>query len=162
MKQEDKEKVVHHALINGYERFYRLAFSYVKNEADAMDIVQESAYKAIQKCDGLKSEEYVMTWLYRIVVNEALQFIRKQKRETTTEAIPEESALDQYADIDLEAAIEKLEPRDQAIIRLRFFEDMTISDIAAILQYSQSTVKSRLYRAMDKMKVQLETERNAI
>lgn len=156
MKSAEKEKLVHETLVKEYDKFYRLAYSYVKNEADAMDIVQESAYKAILKSDGLKSKEYIMTWLYRIVVNEALQFLRKQKKEVVLDTMEEEGTSDQYADIDLETAIEKLTPEDQTIIRLRFFEDMKIADVADILQLSENTVKSRLYRAMEKLKLQLE------
>ena len=59
------------ALTEGYEKYYRLAYSYVHNEADALDIVQEAAYKAILKSDSLKEPQYVETWVYRIVINEA-------------------------------------------------------------------------------------------
>ena len=66
-------------LTDNYQKYYRLAYSYVHNEADAMDIVQEGAYKAILKSGLLENPDYVGTWIYRIMVNEALSFIRKQK-----------------------------------------------------------------------------------
>ena len=71
MSDRKKEQAVERALTEGYEKYYRLAYSYVHNEADALDIVQEAAYKAILKSDSLKEPQYVETWVYRIVVNEA-------------------------------------------------------------------------------------------
>ena len=55
MSDRKKEQAVERALTEGYEKYYRLAYSYVHNEADALDIVQEAAYKAILKSD--RSEE---------------------------------------------------------------------------------------------------------
>ena len=49
-------------LIDQYERFYRLAYSYVHNEADALDVVQESACKAIIQCKKLKDTEKLLPW----------------------------------------------------------------------------------------------------
>lgn len=54
MSDRKKEQAVERALTEGYEKYYRLAYSYVHNEADALDIVQEAAYKAILKSDSLK------------------------------------------------------------------------------------------------------------
>ena len=70
MSDRKKEQAVERALTEGYEKYYRLAYSYVHNEADALDIVQEAAYKAILKSDSLKEPQYVETWVYRIVINE--------------------------------------------------------------------------------------------
>ena len=65
MSDRKKEQAVERALTEGYEKYYRLAYSYVHNEADALDIVQEAAYKAILKSDSLKEPQYVETWVYR-------------------------------------------------------------------------------------------------
>ena len=69
-------------LIDQYERLYRLAYSYVHNEADALDIVQESACKAITQCKNLKDTEKLFPWLCRIVVNTSLDLLRNQTKET--------------------------------------------------------------------------------
>lgn len=74
------ENLINENLIKNYNKYYRLAYSYVHNESDAMDIVQEGAYKAILKSESLKSVEYIDTWIYRIMINEALGFLRKNKR----------------------------------------------------------------------------------
>ena len=60
MKQK-REALVEKLLIENYEIYYRLAYSYVHNEADAMDIVQEGAYKAILKSESLEREDFAGT-----------------------------------------------------------------------------------------------------
>lgn len=114
MSDRKKEQAVERALTEGYEKYYRLAYSYVHNEADALDIVQEAAYKAILKSDSLKEPQYVETWVYRIVINEACSFLRSRK------------------------------------------ESVDVEEIAKILDENLSTVKSRLYRVMKKLRLNLE------
>ena len=103
MSDRKKEQAVEHALTEGYEKYYRLAYSYVHNEADALDIVQEAAYKAILKSDSLKEPQYVETWVYRIVVNEACSFLRSRKESTDVDEIQAASE-DTYENIDLKRA----------------------------------------------------------
>lgn len=155
MSRNRKEEAVQDALIRHYDKYYRLAFSYVHNEADAMDIVQEGAYKAILKSDSLKNVEFADTWIYRIMINEAFSLLRKQKETTDIE---EAAAVheDTYENIDLRQAIAKLDPKDRTIVTLRFFEDMRLDEIADIMEENLNTVKSRLYRVMNKLKIVLQ------
>lgn len=152
----DIAKLVEADLIANYERYYRLAFSYVRNEADALDVVQEGAYRAVKNCKKIRQAEYITTWIYRIMINEALKVIKHSKRIAQLSDEYEEGASDTYDDQDLGKAIEKLEETDQAIIRLRFFEDLPLRQIAEILETNENTVKSRLYRALGKLKINLE------
>lgn len=155
MFKKDLEEIVHTRLVENYDKYYRLAFSYVHNEDDAQDIVQEGAYKAIFRSKSIKKEEYIDTWIYRIMINEALQFLRRQKREIAAEIDGNLSTLDTYENLDLKKAIEELEPLDRTIIILRYFEDMQIGKIADIMELNVNTVKSHLYRSMEKMKLSL-------
>ena len=63
-----------------------------------------------------------------------------------------------FADLDLREALEHLEEKDRRIIELRFFEDMELGAIAEILDENLSTIKSRLYRALRKLKIELSDE----
>lgn len=143
-------------LIENYARFYRLAYSYVQREADAMDIVQEGAYKAILNSGSLKNINYIQTWIYRIMINEALAFIKKNKITYEPYDTIEQSSSDVYEDIDLKKTIENLGEPDKTIIKLRFFEDMKLEQIAGILGENLNTTKSKLYRALKTMKLSLE------
>lgn len=154
-KDREVEELVHQNLVENYDKYYRLAYSYVHNEADAQDIVQEAAYKAIFKSNTLKSPEYAGTWIYRIIVNEALGFLRKSGRMQPEAEIETENHVDVYRDFDLEEAIEGLEPLEKTIITLRFFEDFKLEQIALVTNENISTVKSRLYRALKKLRISL-------
>jgi len=151
-----KDAVISEILTMDYAMFYRIAYSYVRNEADAQDIVQESAYKAIYHANKLKKTEYAKTWICRIVINEAISFLRKSKKEQT-EPMDRELAGRETEDMtDLRTAMEKLLPEEKTVIVLRFFEDMKLEEIAQVCEESLSTVKSRLYRTLKKLKLDLE------
>lgn len=155
----DIQTLVSQRFIHNYPRFYRLAYHYLGQEADAQDAVQEAAYKAILKCRSLRSPEWIDTWLYRIVINESLSILRKKRRQTDGNTVLEQIPVqDQYQDLDLREAIAQLDTLDQTIITLRFFEELKLDQIAAITRQPLSKVKSRLYRAMKKLKLSLTEE----
>ena len=158
MKASEKEALVHECLVKNYEKYYRMAYSYVFCEQDAMDIVQESAYRAILKSDLLKQPEYVDTWICKIVINEALRFLKKNKLASVDmESLPEQGKEDEVEDIDLQRALEKLDNQERAIVVLRYFEEEKLENIGKTMNLNVNTVKSRLYRAMDKLKKYMET-----
>lgn len=80
LSRKTKEKAVEDLLLQNYDQYYRLAYSYVHNEADAGDIVQNGAYKAIRSSSDLKEVRYAATWLYRIMLNEIFSFCKQKKR----------------------------------------------------------------------------------
>lgn len=153
-KHSEKGEVIRRILLDNYESYYRLAFAYVHNEADAMDIVQEGAYRAMLKADELREERFAGTWVYRIMINEAKGYLRKNRRETGE---PDENlaAEESCRDMDLEAAVGRLPESERTLIVLRFYEDKQLSEIAEILQENLSTVKSRLYRTLKKLRQEL-------
>ncbi len=151
-----KDAVISEILTNDYAMFYRIAFSYVRSEADAQDIVQESAYKAIYHAAKLKKTEYARTWICRIVINEAVSYLRKQKKEQAEPILMDIPGRETADTTDLKAALERLAPEEKTVIILRFFEDMKLEEIAAVCKESVSTVKSRLYRTLKKLKLDLE------
>lgn len=67
-------------LVSGQADFYRLAFSYVKNRDAALDVVQESIVKALSKSDTLRETAYLKTWFYRILLNESMNYFRRNQR----------------------------------------------------------------------------------
>ena len=153
------EQTVHQQLaafiVDHQEDFYRLAYSHVKNRDAALDVVQESIVKALAKSDGLRQPEHLKPWFYRILLNESMNHYRRTRR-----LVPLEDAAPEAADprgdpaerLDLYDAIERLEPREQAIIRLRLFEDMKLEEIARATGANLNTVKSRLCKALKKLR----------
>lgn len=138
---------------NNQERLYRVAFSYTKNEDASLDIVQEAIAKALKNIGKLKEEKYVKTWFYRILINECLQYIKRNKRIITCELQEIENQIEwnnniSVDGIDLYKTIQNLEKDLRIVIILRFFEDMKIEEIAQITKLNVSTVKSRLYKGL--------------
>ncbi len=154
-KHKKMEQCIEKILLDNYDRYYRLAYSYTHNEADAQDIVQNGAYKAILYSDSLKNVEYAKTWLYRIMLNETLELLKKQKEPSLDEIMVETGQEDVYEDIDLQRALNSMSKEDKAVIELRYFEDLKLSEIAKILGENENTIKSRLYRGLKKMKLEL-------
>ncbi len=149
------QKLVETELLSSYDSLYRLAYTYVKNESDAMDIVQESAYKAIKHSSSIKNKAYIKTWLWRIVINTSLELLRQKQREISTCTLEEEGAEDTYLDFDTLDALNILNEKERAVIILRFFEGQKLQEIANALEENISTTKSILYRSLKKLKAKL-------
>ncbi len=153
------ERAAESLLIRNYERYYRLAYAYVKTEEDALDVVQESAYKVMANCKKVEQAEYLETWIYRIVLNTAKDVLRRRMPVLPLDPEAEQKLAgceDCYEDLDLKEALNRLEESEKTIVLLRFFEDRTLEEIARTTDMNLSTVKSRLYRALKKLKITLE------
>lgn len=145
------------------ERFYRFAYRYMKNTDASVEVVQESIVKALEKIHTLRKKEYLKTWFYRILINECLTNLRKNKKIVLLDQYDEVPYIDNTSDKKELAyiifkAIDNLDQKYKTIILLRFYEDMMISDIAEVLKININTVKSRLYRALDMLKDELRNE----
>ena len=139
------------------DKLYRIAFSYVKNEDLALDIVQESIEKALRNIKTLKHVEYVKTWFYRILINESLGYIRRNKNTTLCQVEDLKDNIEWNDNITIEGIdlynnIGKLKEKLRTVIILRFFEDLKIEEIARITKTSPNTVKSRLYKGLEELK----------
>ncbi|GEK32488.1 RNA polymerase sigma factor [Kurthia sibirica] len=142
------------------DRFYFLAYSYTKNEQDALDIIQDSIQKAMLALHNLDKVESMKSWFYKIVVRTALDFIRKHKRiqvtdDTTLHHLTTNHE-DHYENTDLQFALSALPQKYREIIILHYFEDLKLSEVATVLDTNISTIKSRLYRALKLLKIQLD------
>ncbi|TCM96219.1 RNA polymerase sigma (SigV) subunit [Paenibacillus sp. BK033] len=153
------EQLLTNCITENKENIYRLAYSYVKNKEDALDIVQDSIYKAMTSIELLKDSTAVKSWFYRIVVNTSLDFLRKHKRVHPMDLEKLEfyalGAEDSYMDIDLVRTLADLPPKYREVVVLRFFEDMKIEEVAEVLQENVNTVKTRLYQALRLLRAKL-------
>ena len=155
--KSDQEALIEKMLIEQYPKYYRIAWGYVRQEEAALDVVQEGAYKAIRHAAQLKQPEYADTWICRIMMHEAAAYFRKNGRERAALDREEQGREDDYEDMDLRKAMDALSPNERAVIQLRFFEDMSLQQVAQVMDDNLSTVKSRLYRALSKLRISLET-----
>ena len=160
--QDVKETLINYIRDN-QDKLYRMAFSYAKNEDAALDIVQEAITKALKNIDKLKEEKYVNTWFYRIVINECLQYIKKNKKMMYCRLQEIENKVDwkdsiTYEGIDTYKYVQKLSPKIKTVILLRFFEDKKIEEIAKITNTNVNTVKSILYKGLKELRKWLKNE----
>lgn len=149
-------------LLSDQQKFYRLAYSYCHDPEAAMDIVQAAACKALEHYTTLRDHRYLKTWFYRILINESLDYLRRNQRERPEETLPDAAAhdpLQQQADhLDLYQAIQQLPAQLKTIVLLHYFEDLTLKQIAQITQTNENTVKSRLYSGLKKLRLTLEED----
>lgn len=158
MNKKLYEKLIQY-ILDQQDRFYRLAYSYTKNQEDALDAVQNAICKALEAYDSIRNADAIKTWFYRILINECLRVIKKRKQDAVSADIEEQDAVYYEKAFDRENVddeLEKLEPDVQEIIRLRFFEEMSLKEIAAITGYNLNTVKTKLYRGLKLLKENME------
>lgn len=165
---DNKYELIVSYIINNQEKFYRLAFSYVHTKDGALDIVQNAICKALENYESVKNINAVNTWLYRIVVNESITYIKKNNREIYSDDIElimdvEQSKTlsvmqkDEIYDTDnITKAIDELPLDLQTIIKLHFFDELTLKEIADITGLNVNSVKSKLYRCLRKLKIDME------
>lgn len=157
--QNKKEKLKLY-ITNNLDKLYRLAFSYAKNEHDAEDIVNESVKRALDAIYQLEKEEFLGTWMYRIVINTASSYMKMKSKLIYIDEIIENTLVkeDKYQDTDLYNMVMKLDSKYRIVIVLRFYEDMAIDKIAEALNENVSTVKTRLYKALKLLKIEMNEE----
>ena len=146
-------------LVEDQARFYRLAYSYLHNREEALDAVQTAVCKALEKQDGLKDADAMRTWFYRILVNVCTDMLRQRKRVTFVppEALDAGSYEDPLpTDGTLAQRVDALPAEIGTIVKLRFYEDLSLKEISDVSGVSLSTVKTRLYTGLKKLRVSLE------
>lgn len=162
MNQNLYDKIVAYILEN-QDRFYRLAYTYVHNQEDALDIVQNAVCQALEHYGDLRNPHAINTWFYRILVNESLRFIKKRNRELPSDEelnteLPYFEASFEGSD-NLYEEINHLDKLTQLIIKLRFYEELSLKEIAEITELNLNTVKARLYRGLKLLKQNIEEVR---
>lgn len=144
-------------------KLYRFAYCYVKNEHDAMEILSEATYKAYCSLNQLKHPHQFDTWMGRIIINTSMDFIKKQKRFTGAEIeeleVGEPYPYDQLEDkIDVYQALESLALKERAVVILKYFEEKSFKEIGELMDLPEATVKTKLYRSLEKMREYWEKE----
>jgi RNA polymerase sigma-70 factor, ECF subfamily len=159
---------------------YRAARGILQDDAEAEDAVQEAYLKAYQAMDKFHGESRLTTWLTRIVINEALQKMRKRKQETGTVPLdnvvnlemhlesenggktipdgPEKSAMRAQSRKLLEHKIDQLPAAFRTVFILRALEEMSVEETASCLGIAEATVRTRFFRAKGLLRESLARE----
>jgi RNA polymerase sigma-70 factor (ECF subfamily) len=142
---------------------YRTSFGYARNRDDALDITQEVFVKVYEKIGTFRGSGSFKGWLLRITHNESLNWLRSRARHgehgrLTAAGTPEYQAR-QEADLSrretrdlIGRALLELNPRQRRALTLRYFERMSISEIASLLECTEGTTKNILFRSLRKLR----------
>ena len=137
---------------------YRIAYRYVKNPIDTDDVFSEVFLAYFKKERTFESEEHRKAWLIRVTINCAKDCLEKrsQWQKLTEETVPDPAASHVDTYIDLHTAIEQLRPEYREVIKLYYLDDLSVKQIAQILEKNENTIKTQLSRAREMLKTMLE------
>lgn len=140
------------------ENLYRTAFAYVKNKEDALDVLQETVYKAFISIEKLKEPKYFNTWITKILINNAINLINKNKKIislvdnlSNTDSMKKENNIEDK--LDIISAVDSLEDKYKNVIILKYFQDLTINEISKVLECPLGTVKTHLNKGLSKLRI---------
>ncbi|MCM1046554.1 MAG: sigma-70 family RNA polymerase sigma factor [Candidatus Gastranaerophilales bacterium] len=163
--QKGKKDALETLFLTEKEYLYKMAFLYMKNKEDALDLVQECILQCILNLKKLKKPEYFRTWATRILINCARSEWKKRGRYTVTEdaelwekeELPKEE-VSREEKLDLYEAIDKLSFPYRAIIIQYYFAGSKLNEVAELLNMPLGTVKAYHARAKCRLKEILEGE----
>lgn len=144
------------------EQLYWQVRRTVLSHEDANDILQNVFLKAWSHLDDFHHDAKISTWLYRIAVNESLDFLRRKKNQIVVSAddsgqsVSQTLMADRYFDGDqtealLQEAISRLPEVQRLVFNLRYFDEMKYSDISALLHTSEGALKASYHIAVKKI-----------
>ena len=141
---------------------YKVAINSCKNYADAEDVVQNTFMKLLGKENNFADDEHARKWLIRVAINECNSMWRTlwKKHTTSLEELPQEPVFSTPEKSNLYYAVKDLPMKYRQIIHLYYFEDYTVREIADIMNLSETAVQTRLLRARQKIKENLEVYGN--
>lgn len=149
------------------ENLYKIAFAYLKNEQNSLDVVSETIYKAYMNINKLTMPEFFNTWIIKILINSCKDMLKNNKKVfyideynkidvDSNEILETEFKIDN--NIDLYNAIGKLNEKFKSVVILKYLEDMTIAQISEVLDFPEGTVKVYLRRALAMLRIELGEE----
>lgn len=136
---------------------YRLAFIRTGNKADADDILSEVFLRLVKNVHKIKSEEHLKPWLIRVTLNCSNSFLGSIKRRRQTEYSEADRAVFMEENSVLPAVL-RLPEHQKCIVYMYYFEGYSVEEISKICSVPVGTVKSRLSRARDTLRLELKGE----
>ncbi len=158
-------------LIRKYDaKVLSLTYSMVGNREDAQDLYQEIFLRVYKSLSGFRFNSTFYTWMYRIVVNQCINFRKKRQREQLLSASKDDSGIDIFDRMEsktltpeealinselselINKAVDKLPEKQRMVFILRHYEGKKIAEIAEIMKCTDGTVKNYLFRTSEKLK----------
>jgi RNA polymerase sigma-70 factor (ECF subfamily) len=150
---------------------FRFALSIVGDQAEANEITQETFLSALRSLKTYQEKNSLKAWLYTIALNHSRNHLRKQKvlerlkaaatllfqtEANRRQPSPEDSVIQDEKEAAIWSELNKLDERHRIVVVLRYFHELSISEISAILDVNEGTIHSRLHTARERLRSQLE------
>lgn len=142
-------------IISAHKRkLYSIAYSYLRNESDALDAVQDTVCKAWVKCPHLKDPNAFLPWLIRILINGCIDEQKRRKRVLPLVSLSQSDKGEMISvyKLDLEIALEQLKPKYRHVLTLKYYQDMTLTEISKVLERPEGTIKTWLHQGLKQLR----------
>jgi RNA polymerase sigma-70 factor (ECF subfamily) len=159
-------------LMGRYERLvYRVALSYARDTEQVLDVVQNVFLKVYENLASLRDDILFKPWLMRITYHESVNWIRRQRRHSGHDPVDENSPIpsgrssQEHDLLERESAqaiwnsLDCLNPRQRLVVTLRYYESLSLKEIAELAGCSENMVKNTLFRSLDKLRRRLAGKR---
>lgn len=134
------------------QNMYKAAIAILNSDEDAADAIADTILICWEKLDQLKKPEFFRTWMTRILINKCKDIIRKRKRYSFVEEVPDVSVQEEgYENVEWKDALNCLEEKYRLVAVLYYVEGFSTVEIGEMLGMPDSTVRSRLSRARRKL-----------
>ena len=164
------DRLAYEQLVNQYLPYvHSLALNITRNKMDADDVTQEVFIRAYQSIKSFRGESKLRTWLYRITINQALQYKKRTRKHTgdslrETETIPDGKAdamhtlMQENQHQILTRSIARLPEKQRLVVQLRLEHDLKFKEIAVVMKRTVGAVKANYFHAIKKLQIYLNPE----
>ncbi|MBY9082326.1 sigma-70 family RNA polymerase sigma factor [Paenibacillus sp. HN-1] len=137
---------------------YGIAYSYLRNEGDALEMLQEATCRAWIKRSSLKDSSRFVPWIIRILINCCNDELKRRSRvvpsgQETDDSVSTVMTSDRK--LDMERALDAVKPKYRQVLVLKYYRDLTIAEIAEILERPEGTVKTWMNKGLKQLREQM-------
>lgn len=149
------EEVFYEKVSQQKRKLYSIAYSYLRNESDSLEVLQEATFRAWTKRKSLKDAERFVPWLTRILINCCNDELKRRKRANVVESVrSDDGIMEMKSDrrLDMEQALDGVKPKYRQVLVLKYYKDMTLTEIAEVLNKPEGTVKTWLNKGLKQLR----------
>jgi RNA polymerase sigma-70 factor, ECF subfamily len=144
------------------DMLYKIAYTYTNDKDNALEIISETVLKAYVSLNKLKNPEFFNTWIVRIHINCCIDYVKKSKKTASWDekllTEPIQGYVDREEIMDLKNSLDKLNEKLKTVIILKYFNNLTLTEISQILDYPLGTVKTNLHKALKELRLELKED----
>ncbi len=133
---------------------YKTALSFLKNEEKALEAIQEVTYRAYNNLSHIRQKQYVKTWLIRIMINYCQDELKKGRRFVYDDSVLEQQGkVESYVALEIEDVLDQLDDQAREVITLKYLQELSIKEIAQMMERPEGTIKTWLHKALHNLRV---------